>query len=91
MTGDWSDSRVVTNTDRTLTSIQLIEKIEKLENECKMWHNKYLDEVEDCVQAYNLFTEWVDFFRIHNLAANCDENTKNKLLELIKKTEDTIK
>ena len=35
MTGDWSDSRVVTNTDRTLTSIQLIEKIERLEKENK--------------------------------------------------------
>lgn len=62
MTGDWSDSRVIIPTDRTQLTVELLEKIEMLENECKMWHNKYLDEVEDCVQAYNLFTEWVDFF-----------------------------
>ena len=33
--GDWSDSRVTGNTDRTVTTIQLIEKIEELENENK--------------------------------------------------------
>lgn len=33
--GDWSDSRVKGNTDRTATTIQLIEKIEELERENK--------------------------------------------------------
>lgn len=33
--GDWSDSRVNTNTDRTATTIKLIEKIEELENKNK--------------------------------------------------------
>lgn len=33
--GDWSDSRVNGNTDRTATTIQLIEKIEELEKENK--------------------------------------------------------
>ena len=31
--GDWSDSRVTNNTDRTASTIQLIEKIEELEKE----------------------------------------------------------
>lgn len=31
--GDWSDSRVNGNTDRTASTIQLIEKIEELEKE----------------------------------------------------------
>ena len=31
--GDWSDSRVNGNTDRTATTIKLIEKIEQLEKE----------------------------------------------------------
>lgn len=33
--GDWSDSRVNGNTDRTATTIKLIEKIEELEKENK--------------------------------------------------------
>ena len=33
--GDWSDSRVNGNTDRTASTIQLIEKIEQLEKENK--------------------------------------------------------
>lgn len=33
--GDWSDSRVNGNTDRTASTIQLIEKIEELEKENK--------------------------------------------------------
>ena len=31
--GDWSDSRVTNNTDRTASTIQLVEKIEELEKE----------------------------------------------------------
>ena len=49
--GDWSDSRVNGNTDRTATTIQLIEKIEQLEKE-----NKRL---RDAIKFQNDFIDFV--------------------------------
>ena len=49
--GDWSDSRVNTNTDRTATTIQLIEKIEELEKENK--------KLRDAIKFQNDFIDFV--------------------------------
>ena len=49
--GDWSDSRVKTNTDRTASTIQLIEKIEELETENK--------KLRDAIKFQNDFITFV--------------------------------
>lgn len=49
--GDWSDSRVKGNTDRTASSIQLIEKIEELEKENK--------KLRDAIKFQNNFITFV--------------------------------
>lgn len=49
--GDWSDSRVTGNTDRTVTTIRLIEKIEELEKENK--------KLRDAIKFQNDFIDFV--------------------------------
>lgn len=54
--GDWSDSRVTGNTDRTVTTIRLIEKIEELQKKHDMAMNM-LTTVYLTLQQKNTFPE----------------------------------
>lgn len=48
--GDWSDSGVVTNTDRTQQTIELINKIEMLEKKLKI----AVDGLEEIITSYRM-------------------------------------
>ena len=63
--GDWSDSRVNTNTDRTATTIQLIEKIEELEKE----NSKIKDKHDALIVGEQfLISEW---YKLKQLLKEC--------------------
>jgi hypothetical protein len=57
MIGDWSDSRVVKTTDRTESTIQLVEKIEELQRKCDIAVNM-LTAVYVELQAEGLLDEF---------------------------------
>lgn len=73
--GDWSDSRVNTNTDRTASTIQLIEKIEELQRKCDIAINM-LTAVYVELQAEGLLDEFRS--NIHDSLSLLKQSRKEK-------------
>lgn len=73
--GDWSDSRVVGNTDRTASTIQLIEKIEELEKD-NIQFRQLLKECQHMIIAYSI---------------NNNTFTKDEVKDIITKIDEVLK
>lgn len=70
--GDWSDIEPKNNTDRTASTIELVEKIEKL--------SKQLDIAIKCLRKYSDITNWFNIYKQNSLD-ECPLSHHNKWIE----------